>query len=227
MWNDLLFRARAIFRRKAVENELDAELRFHLEQSVEKRIHAGMTRDEALHATRLEFGGHEQVKEECREARGVNLMETSIQDARFGLRLLRKNPAFTAVAIATLALGIGANTAMFSALNTLLLRPLPVENVERLVFITSLREGFDPFGTSAMEYAAYRGGGHSFVSSGIAAPERSFNVLRRGQPERIQGAAILASYLTTLGVKPVIGRSFTPEEDRPCLADPPRQGAQR
>lgn len=206
--------AEAMLRRSRMESEMDAELRFHVETYVEDLMCGGMSRQEALRRARLEFGGMERFKEEGREARGVNLIETLVQDARFGMRMLRKSPGFTAVAVLTLALGIGANMAIFSAVESLLLRPLPVENVERLTFIVSLREGFDPFGTSLLEYTAYRDRSHWFSSCGLATP-RSFNVVGQGEPERIQGAAILANYLATLGVQPVLGRSFTPEEDSP------------
>lgn len=137
-----------------------------------------------------------------------------INDLRFALRVLLKNPGLSLVAIAALALSVGANTAIFSAVNSLLLRPLPVEDIDRLVYSIALREGFDPFGSSLIEYAAYRDRSHSFVSSGVAA-QRSFNLSGRGEPERIRGAAVMATYLTTLGVKPAFGRTFSADEDRP------------
>src|SRR5438067_10881989 len=136
------------------------------------------------------------------------------QDLRYGLRILLKQPGITASSIGALALSIGANTAIFSAINTLLLRPLPVEDIDRLVFSVALREGFDPFGSSLLEYAAYRDRSHSFAASGVA-QQRAFNLTGRGEPERVRGASIVTNYLTTLGVKPVLGRAFTAEEDRP------------
>ena len=141
-------------------------------------------------------------------------MQTLWTDLRYGARILLKQPGLTTIAIAALALSIGANTAIFSAINTLLLRPLPVKNIERLVFSVSLREGFDPFGSSLLEFAAFRDRSHSFTSSGLA-QQRSFNLTAHGEPERVRGANIVASYLTTLGVTPVLGRAFTAEEDRP------------
>lgn len=136
------------------------------------------------------------------------------QDVRYGARVLLKSPGYTAIAIAALALSIGANTAVFSAVNTLLLRPLPLKDLDRLVFSVALREGFDPFGSSLLEFDAYRQRNHSFESMGTA-QQRSFNLIGRAEPERIRGASITVDYLTTLGVKPVLGRNFSADEDRP------------
>ncbi len=137
-----------------------------------------------------------------------------MNDLRFALRQLRKSPGFTLTAVIALALSIGANTAIFSAINTLLLRPLPVEDLDRLVFSVAMREGFDPFGSSLLEFAADKQRNHSFSSMG-AAMQRSFNLTGRGEPERARGASIMADYLTTLGVKPILGRGFTNTEDQP------------
>ena len=141
-------------------------------------------------------------------------MQMLWQDVRYGARMLLKQPGFTLIMVAALALSIGANTAIFSAINALLLRPLPVEDIDRLVVSVTLREGFDPFGSPFLEYAAYRDRSHSFVSSGMAT-QRSFNLIGHGEPERVRGATVMANYLTTLGVKPVLGRVFSAEEDQP------------
>src|SRR5580658_2968993 len=116
MLSDLLFRVRALFRRNTVEAELDEELRSHFENQVEKLVAAGLPREEAVRRARLEFGGYEQLREECRDARGVNFIETFIRDVRFGFRSMKRSPGVSLVAVLSLALGIGANTAMFSLL---------------------------------------------------------------------------------------------------------------
>src|SRR2546430_1045064 len=105
------------------------------------------------------------------------------QDLRYGARILLRTPGYTAIAIIALALSIGANTAIFSAINTLLLRPLPLADVDRLVFSVSLREGFDPFASSLLEFTACKQRNHQFVSMGAAA-QRSFNLIGRGEPQR-------------------------------------------
>jgi putative ABC transport system permease protein len=141
-------------------------------------------------------------------------MSDLFQDLRYGLRMILRNPGFSLVAILTLALGIGANTALFSAVNALLLRPLPVEDIHHLVFGMALREGFDPYGTSLLEFELYQKEGRSLASSGVGTP-RQFTLLSGDEPERLRGSAVTADFLTTLGVKPILGRVFTPEEDRP------------
>src|SRR5213080_3171027 len=141
-------------------------------------------------------------------------MQTLWQDVRYGVRMLLKQPGFTLIAVAALAISIGANTAIFSAINALLLRPLPVKDIDRLVSTIALREEFDPFGSSFLEYAAYRDRTHLFVSSGMAT-QRSFNLIGQGEPEHVRGATVMADYLTTLGIKPVLGRAFSAEEDQP------------
>jgi putative ABC transport system permease protein len=146
--------------------------------------------------------------------RGTHIAEGLAQDLRFGARMLRKDPGFTAAAVLTLALGIAANTAIFTAVDALLLRRLPVEDSDRLIFGIAMREGHDPFGVSLLEFAAYRDGSRSFTRCGLAQP-RSFNLTGREEPERVQGAAVQAEYLATLGVQPVLGRGLGAADDRP------------
>ncbi len=141
-------------------------------------------------------------------------METLWQDMRYGVRILLKKPGFTLIAVITLGLGIGANTAIFSAVNALLLRPLPIAEVDRVAHGSSLREGFDPFGVSPLTFNALRERGKSFGSLGLGT-FRFYNLIEGGEPEQIQGALVMAEYLTTLGVQPARGRLFTMVEDQP------------
>src|SRR5262249_18338162 len=140
-------------------------------------------------------------------------MQTLWQDLRYGMRMLLKQRSFSLIAIAALALSIGANTAIFSAANALLLRPLPLEDIDRLVVPITLREGFDPFGSPFLEYAAYRDRAHCFASIGVARTG-SFNLTGRGESERVRGATVTGGYLSTLGTKTALGRTFTIDDDR-------------
>ena len=135
------------------------------------------------------------------------------QDLRYGLRLFLARPGFSSVAILTLAIGIGANTAIFSAVTALLVRPLPITEPDRLVFGLSMREGWDPFWTSLLEYQAIRGSS-AFASSGVA-NFHAVTIVGHDEPERVAAASVSASYLTTLGTEPISGRSIGPEDDRP------------
>ena len=215
MLSDLLYRLRALFRRKSMEAELDEELRAHVEHQVEKYIQSGLTREEAARRARLEFGGLDQVKEGCRDARGVNFIETLIQDVRYGLRMLRKNPGFTAVAVITLALGIGANTAIFSMVNAVVLRPLPYPHSDRLVWIREVIPALKAEATNGVDYLDWRDQNQSLESMTAYDPSISFNLTGRGTPLRVPAAMVSSSFFATFGVNPRLGRGFTAEEDRP------------
>src|SRR5215210_6467526 len=126
---------RSLFQKRVLEQELDEELRFHLEKEIEENIRRGMSAEEARTEALRNFGGVERFKEECRDQRGVRFLEELWHDLRFGVRRMLKSPAFSIIAILSLALGIGANTAIFSLVNTILLRPLPVSQPEQLVSV--------------------------------------------------------------------------------------------
>ncbi|HLW51981.1 MAG TPA: ABC transporter permease [Candidatus Angelobacter sp.] len=214
MWSDLRYRLSALFRRRALAADVEEELRAHLEHQAAKHLRAGATPEEALRRARLELGGLEQARELCHEASGVHGLEVFLQDVRYGLRGLRRNPGFAAIAVLTLALGVGVNTAIFSALNALLLRPLPIPQMDRVVYVLALRENFDPFGTGLADYQAYRERAHSYSSLGID-QQGSFNLIERGNSEALHGAFIVPGYLATLQVQPVLGRSFNEIECTP------------
>lgn len=147
-------RIRSLFRRGTVEDELDEELHDHLERGTEEGIASGLSLEEARRAALLELGGIEQRKEECRDMRGVRWLEEFFQDIRYGVRLLRKNPRFSAVVILALALGLGANTALFSLFNSVLLAALPVRNPEELVVLNTMNETSDSI--TSFSYPMYR-----------------------------------------------------------------------
>src|SRR5499426_1798676 len=136
-------RLRSLFRRNQVEQELDEELRYHIERQIEEHIAKGMTPEEARYAALRAMGGVEQRKEECRDMRRVRLIEELMQDVRYGLRTLRRSPGFTAVAVLSLALGIGVNTAIFSVVDPLMIRSLPVEDPEQLVVLRTVEQRGD------------------------------------------------------------------------------------
>ncbi len=221
MFNDLFYRLQSLFRREKVELEADAELRFHFDQQVEKYLKSGLPREEALRRARLEFGGHEQLKEEIRDARGVNLIETLFQDIRYGLRLLGRTPVISGVAILSLALGIGANTAIFSLIDTVILRMLPVQKPEELVQMfranfSGTGEGNPSFTNPLWEQVR----DHQDVFSGaLAWGEGRFDLSQGGAVHYASGIFASGDYFNTLGVRPMAGRLITSADDtRGCPA---------
>jgi putative ABC transport system permease protein len=202
--HDLFFRLRTLMRHPAAENELDAELRFHLERQTDKYMRSGMGQAEALRRARLEFGGLDQVKNECREARGVSLVESLVQDLHYAARTLLHSPAFTACAVLTLALGIGANTAIFSVVNTVLLNPLPYPNSQELL---AARQNESLPNLKDMQRQT-----NSFASSGgINISPMDFTGV--GEPVRVHGAYVDGGLFATLGIKPMLGRWISADED--------------
>ena len=162
LWSRARSWSGAVTKRSRMEREMDAELRFHIEAFAEDLVRRGVLREEALRRARIEFGGVERAKEECREARGVNFLESLIQDARFGLRMLRKNPGFTSVAVLTLALGIAVNTAVFTAFDALVLRPRPVKDPDSLVAVFRTTPGDARGRFSYPDYIYFRDRSKSF-----------------------------------------------------------------
>ena len=212
-WDKLRLRFRSLVRSGHVDRELDAELRFHLDELTAENIAAGMPPDDARRAARRSMGGLAQVAEECRDMRRVGVVETTWQDLRFGARLLAKHPGFTCVTLATLAVGVGFNTLAFSAGRALLFAHLPVRAADRLVLGEALREGFDPGGTSLLEYTALRREEQAFASTALSV-DRALLLRGSTETEPVQAAAVSPGFFETLGTVPAIGRSLTADESR-------------
>ncbi len=200
--------------RREVKREIDEELRFHIEQRTAEKIASGMSPEEAAREARKRFGNVQSVREECREKRGANFGEATIRDLRFAIRQLLKNPVFTAVAVLTLALGIGANTAIFRVVNAILLRPLPFKDPQRLVMVFEANRDRDSHkdAVGAPVLGQWRQLSRSFV--GLAGRGfGDFILTGEGQPETLSGAHLSANAFSLLGVRPFIGRDFLPEEE--------------
>jgi predicted permease len=204
MWSDLLYRIRALFRRRVVERELDAELTFHLERQAEKHVRAGLGAEEAARLARLELGGEDLAKEQCREARGVVFFETILQDIGYALRLFRKNPIFTSVVVVSLALGIGANTAIFTLMDAVMWRMLPVEQPENL--LSAGRFTYEQF-------RAMREGVDLVQLAGYSPVRLSVSVDGSMEPTA-DGVLVSGNYFSLLGVRPIVGRTIDIEDDR-------------
>ncbi|MGO8733509.1 MAG: ADOP family duplicated permease [Terriglobia bacterium] len=212
---NLMSGLQTLFHKKEVEQEMDEELRGYLDAAVKAKMRSGMSQEQALRAARVEMGSMDAVKEEIRSVGWEAAVETFWQDVRYSLRQLKRNPGFTAVAVITLALGIGATTAIFTVVNAVLLRPLPYPHPEELVYVQEIlgNYGLNPFVWNK-EFAAWRN--QSRTLSPIAA-YRDFmaNLTGGGEPERIICGMATTSFFSLLGVRPVVGRLFLPEEDRP------------
>ncbi|HEY7924335.1 MAG TPA: ABC transporter permease, partial [Vicinamibacteria bacterium] len=190
-----------------MERELDRELRDHIERQVADHVAAGMSEAEARRSARLEFGGLEGVKEECRDARGTRLASDLAQDLRYGLRVLRKSPGFTFVAIASLALGIGANTAIFTLVDSLLLRALPVREPGQLV---RLKDGSwtNPIWEAIRERAP------QLVEGAAACSDTQLDLASGGEAQLAQAFYASGGFFDVVGVPAMLGRTFTPDDDR-------------
>jgi len=209
----LPLRFRSLFKRGRVEEELSDELRFHLEKLTEENVARGMTAEDARYAALRELGGVDQIKEECRDMRRVSWIENLIQDVRYGLRTLAKNPGFTAVAVLTLALGIGANTAIFSVVYGILLQPLPFRDASRLVLLNETTPLVGNMSVNYPNFLDWRAQSRTF-SEMAAVGSVHFNMAGISQPENIGGLAVSPNFLSMVGARPVIGRSFAPDEEK-------------
>jgi predicted permease len=207
-------RLRALVRREEMEHELDEEMRYHLEREIEQNLRGGMSEREARSAALRAFGGVEQAKEECREARGVRFIEELWQDLRFGGRMLLKKPGFTLVAVLTLALGIGANTAIFSVVNALILNPPHIAEAERVAAIwrttkDKRTEGY----VSYLELQDWRTRNQSFEAM-AGYKSNGFILLNEEQAERVDGMRVTANFLSLVRIQPLKGRDFQVEEEK-------------
>ena len=211
-------RLRSLFAGAAVDHELDEELRYHLEQQIDANMARGMTPEAARTAALRALGGVEQRKEECRDTRGISIVENLLRDLRLAFRQLRKQPGFTFTAVASLALGIGANTAIFQLLNALSLRTLPVRAPHELVEMRLTGDGRAGRHTgrnrqiSLPQYEELLSRQQAF-SSMIAFGDTRFNLSPTGEVRYVDGLWVSGNFFETLGVTPAIGRLIGPTDD--------------
>jgi putative ABC transport system permease protein len=213
----IVARLRGLFGDRRAERELDDEIETHLRLLTERYVRQGLTEAEAARAARRQFGNVTLLQEANREMRGIKFIETVIQDLRHGLWMLRRNPGFTFVAVLTLALGIGANTAIFSVVNAVLLKPLPYYDPQGLFWVT---EGFQLFGeenTIDEHYFYWQAQSKSFDHL-VAYHSGNLYLTGRGEPERLDYVEATANLFPALGVAPQLGRVFAPEEHQPGSA---------
>jgi len=204
---------RSLFSRASMEQELDEELQSHIELKTQEYIAIGLTPEEARRTALREFGGLELSKENCRDTRRANLVHDALQDLRYGLRMLRKFPGFTIVTVLTLALGIGANTAIFSVVNTVLVRPLPYPNNDSILRI---QESHQNDAEANLTYATFLDMQRAAKSIDNLSAYRPwvFNLTGEGEPERVAGAMVSANFFTAFATQSFLGRLLTDEDDR-------------
>src|SRR5437660_9627447 len=229
--SDIRYRLRALFARASVEQELDDELRFHIEREAEKYERQGMSHEPALRRARLEFGGVEQVKEASRDMRGIARLESIVRDLRYAMRSLKNRPAFTLTVIATLALGIGANTAIFPLVDALVLRPLPVLHPEQLVIVSDPADvNANNVGDPVTDYVSFpvyrdvRARNTVFTDMYANGASGSLDVnMGAGTDataEPPHARFVTGNFFSVLGVPAYAGRTFTAAEDGAPGEDP-------
>src|ERR1700758_3631944 len=212
-------RSSAFFRKRALDADLDAEMAAHLEMAIEENIERGLPPDEARRQALARFGGLTQAREHHREARGFMSLDILLQDLKYTVRTLTRDLGFTIVAVLILALGIGANIAVFSVVNTLLLRPLPFPNSQQLVWIAPPPSGC---GLSCATYSAdayeeFRAQSRAYQDvtgyEAFTTPD-NMRLTGRGEPQPATGIEVIGNFFQVLGVQPIMGRLFTPDEAR-------------
>jgi len=215
----LSHRIRSLFHRDTLNVELKDELKFHLEREIQEKAAAGMSPQEARRTATIEFGAMESIREECKDMRKINLISNLIRDTKFGARMLRKNPGFTAIALLTLALGIGANAAIFSLVRGVLLRPLVNRDENRLIYIRQSAPGLhvDNANFSVPEIQDLRASVKSISEFGEFS-EVAFTMLGLGEPRVVRAGVVDGSYFEVVGLHPVLGRLLDMRDDGPKAA---------
>ncbi|MGA8163136.1 MAG: permease prefix domain 1-containing protein, partial [Acidobacteriaceae bacterium] len=212
-------RVKAFFHKGPMDAELDAEMASHLEMAVEENVRSGMSPEEARRRAMVRFGGVQQAREEQRAARGLPFLDVLGQDLRYTMRTLRRDAGFTVVAVLILALGIGANVAVFSVVNTLLLRPLPFPESQQLVWVQGPPQGCGmscvTYSVDAFEDYQQRNRTLSGVTAyfPFAGPD-GYKLTGQGEPVPVTGVPVEGNFFEVLGVRPYLGRLFSPEEMR-------------
>jgi putative ABC transport system permease protein len=213
MLDDFRIRFRALFRRNAADRELDDEMQFHLEHLRDKYIASGLSVADATRRARLEFGGVEQVKEECREARGVALLETVVQDTRYGVRMLRRTPLFSLTAVGTIALSTAALATVFILVHSLFLRKMPVPDPDELIVVSATRGRPSDGLVAYPDYLSFRDRATTTAMLAAYYPTAPLFVSANGHAREINGAVVSANFFPMLRLAPPLGRFFRPDED--------------
>ncbi|PYT51417.1 MAG: ABC transporter permease [Acidobacteria bacterium] len=214
-----LLRLGNLFRKSRRERELAAEIESHLQMHIEDNLRSGMTPGEARRQAFIKLGGVEQTKEEYRAQRGLPLIETFLQDMHYSCRMLVKSPGFTTIAVLTLALGIGANTAIFSVVNGVMLKPLPYRQPDRLVSLFLHGQGLDRGSMGEADFLALDERQHVFEHVAAFSPSSiGFTLTGLGSPQMIPGTSVTSDFFSVLGIQPVLGRAFLPEEGKPGVS---------
>ncbi len=209
-------RLRSLFRKDTVDLQLDDELKYHVDREIQEKIAAGMSLQQARRTAMIEFGAFESIREECKDMRKMNLISNLIRDIKFGARMLRKNPGFTAIALLTLALGIGANAAIFSLVRGVLLRPLVNRDENRLIYIRQTAAGLnvDNIAFSVPEVDDLRASVKSVSEFGEFS-QVVFTMLGLGEPRVVRAGVVDGSYFEVVGLHPVLGRLLDMRDDGP------------
>jgi putative ABC transport system permease protein len=206
-----------LLRRDRLDRDMDEEIRFHIAERAQHLQHSGLSAEESLRHARLEFGGVEKHKEACRDTRRLHLLHDAVADLRYGLRMLHRSPGFTAVAVVTLALGIGANTAIFSLVSGVLLRPLPYRDPDRLTLVWEKDQNGHPDNATFATYTDWKAMSKSFEELALYKSWQP-TAMGSGDPEQLTGLRVTNNYFRALGIRPEMGRDFRPEEDTPSAS---------